>query len=225
MPVNRKFIPSSWDNLESRLVATHGVVAPAAHLHAVVKHPVAHAPKVVVPKAKPITLSPSTEINQEFASFTADFNAVVNQIFQSPTAASGLSGYIEARVSLMAQRLINYFNNLPIKLPTNQPGTLSPYGPRAAIQTFIEQELVTGIPAQNNQPLSGMTPLVTNLINVPFPTPPLTPQSEGLYLISANAVIETARLETLAGVQGLFNHGSPQIFPTTTTGTTTSGGG
>ncbi len=226
MPKGRRFIPDGCDALEARVAAAHGLAAHVAHAaavshraapHKAAIHPI-RAPRAVAPGPA----APKVEINEQYAAFSVAFTQAVGTFFASippGTAASSgtLDGYIITSTDLLSQQLVSYFNGLPYKLPANTPGTTSIYGSRAAIQTFVQQQ-ITGTSTNPDQFTGAPNNLQTNLLNVPLPAA-INPSGADLYIESADQVIEASRLQTLDGVQALFKNGAPVNYNTSPTST------
>jgi hypothetical protein len=230
MPRDRRFIPDVGHALEARVVAAHGLATHVAHavraphvaaaVHRVAPHKAAVHPARVPHAVAARTATPKVVINEQFAAFEVAFTKALSTFFASIPAGSAASsgtfdGYIITSTDLLSQQLVSYFNSLPNKLPANTPGTTSIYGSRAAIQTFIQQQ-ITGTSTNPNQFTGAPNNLQTNLLNVPLPST-VNQSAADLYIESADQVIEATRLQILDGVQALFKNGAPVNFNTSST--------
>jgi hypothetical protein len=109
----------------------------------------------------------------------------------SSSAGSIFPSFITNRTGLLGITLVDYFDNLPVKLPIfNAP----PHTPtsRGALQTYVYQQAVG----------SQSTSLQQALLAIPLP---MTPGSDlQIYDAAVNNAVQQSRLLTLNGVQQIF---------------------
>ena len=108
------------------------------------------------------------------------------------SAISIFPSYITNSTIQMAINLVQYFNNLPIKLP---PENAPPHTPvqRGAIQYYVYQNIAS----------SMSTSLQQLLLAIPLPT---TPGSDlQIYQDSVDSAIAQSNQQILDGVQQIFN--------------------
>ncbi len=190
MKRRHRFVPSTYDRLESRVVlskTTQGlsvvVSGLSPHLKALNREKQAF----------------TAEINQAFSSFQSDYDQARATYFASiqnqatPTAATtnAFTLYTEQRVSLLAQQLINILIQSPegtAKAP-NQP---------YALKTLISKQIIGP---------QGQTPkgsLAKSLLDT-IPQPGTSAPTSSLYTLSQDNAIQTAQDAILNGVSILKN--------------------
>ena len=117
-------------------------------------------------------------------------SAIVPTSAQS-SAASIFPSYITNSTIQMGTSLVEYFNNVPVKLPRFNAPPHQP-APRGAIQMYVYKS-VAGIASTSLQQL---------LLAIPLPG---TPGSDlDIYVASVNSAVEASRLQVITGVQQIF---------------------
>jgi len=151
-------------------------------------------------------VTPTAEINDQYATFATDFDRVKNAYVESLTspstntatvtatssAAAIFPSFITTRSQQMAINLVVYFNNAPIKLPAfNAP----PHTPiqRGALQSFVYQQVAGGSP----------TSLVGSLLAIPLPTT-TSPDVITIYDLAWKAAVDQSQQRVLSGVNQIF---------------------
>jgi hypothetical protein len=148
------------------------------------------------------------------------------------SAAAIFPSYITSSTIAMANSLVDYFNNLNVKLP---PENAPPHTPqqRGAVQKYVYASIAGGG--------SSIPSLQVSLLNIPLPT---TPGSDlSIYNATVNSVVTGSLQQVLGGVQQIFarklliaatppanrlgvssSSGSSGSGSTTSSGSSTSGG-
>lgn len=117
-------------------------------------------------------------------------SAIVPSSAQS-SASSIFPSYITNSTIQMGISLVEYFNNVPVKLPRFNAPPHQP-APRGAIQMYVYKS-VAGTASTSLQQL---------LLAIPLPE---TPGSDlDIYRASVNSAVEASRLQVIAGVQQIF---------------------
>jgi hypothetical protein len=230
MRTPRRFVPQGWDSLEIRQVPSHMVPIPHVHAQKVLaeqeavaaERKAAHHPKTPL-------VTPIEEINQQFASFTADFQKELTLFVQSvvlnsqasasssssssssttqPTdnSATILNTYITDRAAVMSQQLVAYFNSLPPSELPRSPGTPGVAGPHNSVQAYIRKMIESTDPQSLSQVL------------IAIPQPSIIGPDLTLYHDTALNAISATQQQVITGVRMLFQSGTPSpVVPTSTT--------
>jgi hypothetical protein len=111
----------------------------------------------------------------------------------SSSASSIFPSYITNSTNQMGISLVQYFNNLPLKLPQENAPPHTPTQ-RGALQKFVFMSI-----AGNGTTFPS---LEQSLLAIPLPS---TPGSDlEIYKATVNSAIEQSRLQVLSGVQQVF---------------------
>jgi hypothetical protein len=120
------------------------------------------------------------------------------------SAAAIFPNYITDSTIEMAINLVEYFNRLPIKLPTENTPPHTPVQ-RGAIQTFVYDSIAAAKPTSLYQYTNGSVPpsLQQLLLNIPLPT---TPGSDLLiYEQSVESAIAESHQQLNDAITQIFN--------------------